>query len=82
MTKIELIDDFQVEINMSAYHQEVQDYLINQLPDRLWELKEHELEISTRNNHLVTITIPILGLVYKIIEEKIADMHREERDRQ
>ena len=77
--KVELVSDFHANIDLSIYAQEVRDYVCDQLYDRLEDLRDHELEVTDEKDGTITVSLPIIDLIYKIVDEKVGDMEWEIR---
>ena len=79
MNQTKLVSEFHANIDLSMYVQEVRDYVCDQLYDRLHELKDHELEVNDEGDGTITVSLPIIDLVHKIVAEKEADIEWEIR---
>jgi len=80
VTMVVGIDGLSVGYNLREFPTDVIDYVKDQLPDRLGDTKEMmELLSETATDveseaGVITVEDPVLNLIYKIIEEKQADM--------
>ncbi len=78
--KVTFSDQGFLRVDLSDEPQEVSNYLLDQLPDRVSELMEHEHSIETdHEKQFVEVSIPILDLIYRIVEEKEHDIEYEKK---
>lgn len=78
--KVTFSDQGFLRLDLSDESPEISNYLFDQLPDRVNELVEHEHSIETDyDKQFVEVSIPILGLMYRIVEEKEHDIEYEKK---
>lgn len=78
--KVTFSDFGYIRVNMEDEREEVMNYLFDQIYDRLDELLEHDHEIETNHEEkYIEVSIPILDLIYRIIEEKEYDIEWEKK---